>query len=114
VPDISYPSIPDPNIDPGAMLNTLTRLKETVELMTGQTQDQRFSFPNQTKIIERRTGTALARFTEQLQIQANSLGAVVTAPRPLKPICTTPPERSRWKLPLVPLRTRRWHPASRR
>jgi hypothetical protein len=78
VPDISYPSIPDPNIDPGAMLNTLTRLKETVELMTGQTKDQRFSFPNQTKIIERRTGTALARFTEQLQIQANSLGAVVT------------------------------------
>jgi hypothetical protein len=77
VPDISYPSIPDPNIDPGAMLNTLTRLKETVELMTGQTKDQRFSFPNQTRIIERRSATAQARFTEQLQIQATTLGGVV-------------------------------------
>jgi hypothetical protein len=77
VPDISYPSIPDPNLDPGAMLNTLTRLKETVELITGQSKDHRFSFPNQVRIVERRSATSSARFTESLQIQANSIEAVV-------------------------------------
>lgn len=76
MPEISYPSIPDPNIDPNAMLNTLARLKETVELMTGQTKDQRFSFPNQMRTVERRSATSSARFTEELQIQANSLEAV--------------------------------------
>ncbi len=77
MPDVSYPSIPDPNIDPGAMLNTLNRLKETVELMTGQRQDKRFSFPSQVQAVERRSATSSARFSEELRVQANSIEAVV-------------------------------------
>jgi hypothetical protein len=57
--------------------NTVGRLKESVELVTGQRPNQAFSFPNQLRIIERRSGEATARFTEQIQIQANSLQAVV-------------------------------------
>ena len=77
MPDVSYPSIPDPNMDLGSVLNTVNRLKETVELITGQRQDKRFSFPNRVEIVERRSAAGTARFTEQLQIQANNLQSIV-------------------------------------
>jgi len=78
VPDISYPSIPDPAMDLGAVLNTVSRLKETVEMMSGQRGDKRFSFPDTLRSVEAKSATSAARFTEQLTVTANSLEAVVT------------------------------------
>jgi hypothetical protein len=75
---VTYPAIPDPAMSLESLHNTVGRLKESVELVTGQRPNQAFSFPDQLRIIERRSGEASARFAEQIQIQANSLQAVVT------------------------------------
>ena len=83
MPDVSYPSIPDPTQDVGSILNTVKRLKESVEMVTGQRggdagKASPYSLTDQVRNIEQRSATSLARFSEVITVTANGLEAVVT------------------------------------
>ncbi len=85
MPDVTYPSIPDPTQDPASILNTVKRLKESVEMVTGQRGGDKFSLSHRVESanqlstkIEARTASALARFSEIITVTANDLEAVVT------------------------------------
>lgn len=60
-----YPAIPDPTQDPAAMLLTLQRLKESVELLTGQ-RTQRLSGMNQAVFELRSQNGDLAAMIRQV------------------------------------------------
>jgi hypothetical protein len=65
-------------MDLGSLHNTVTRLKESMELITGQSRDQRYSMPNMVQTVERRSGEATARFSEELTVTASSIEAVAS------------------------------------
>lgn len=78
MPEIYYPAIPAPTKTVDGLYETVDRLKESVETLTGHRdpKDSVFNFVNRVTTIERQFGTSTAKITQQVQIIAKETFAL--------------------------------------
>ena len=73
-----WPTIPQPGTDPLSMLESVERLKEAMELLTGQRGfDETYSVDNNFRTLRKELGGLSAVFSERIELAVNQYGALV-------------------------------------
>jgi hypothetical protein len=75
VPDPIYPAITEPTEDLASLTKTVQQLKEAVELLTGQ-RDQNYAYWNPIRKVEKTVGFVNAKFTEEIKVTNNGITAL--------------------------------------
>lgn len=72
-----WPTIPEPGTDPSIMLSSVIRLKEAMELLTGQRGfDQSYSVDYRIDTMQKTLDFQSATFSEKIQLSVNQYGAL--------------------------------------
>jgi hypothetical protein len=77
VPDPIYPAIPEPTQSVESLFTTVQRLKEAVEILTGQRSGSN-SVLSLTKTLRKQVGFMSAKFTQQIKVQADDLSSLAS------------------------------------